>query len=100
FVLASDDFVGLEEGASGEELVIRFEYRPATLDDWPADQHKAKKKPPTQADLLALAEKRILAVEDNALAPWIKELAMPYTKANGDQTDYSRLQAHLRRYTK
>lgn len=100
FVLAGDDFIGLEAGATGEELVIRFEYRPATLDDWPEDQRKGKKSPPTQADLLAIAERRILAVDDDALMPWLRELAMPYTKADGEQADYSRLQAHLRGYTK
>src|SRR5690606_1328541 len=99
FVLASHDFVSLEPGAHGDELVLRFEYRPATLDDWPADQREGKKKPPTQDELLTLAEQRILAVDAASLAPWIRELAASYTKASGEQADYSRLWAHLKRYT-
>ena len=31
------DFIAEEDGEQGKELVIRFEYRPATLTDWPED---------------------------------------------------------------
>src|SRR5690606_28130323 len=33
------------------------------------------------------------------LVPWIRELAASYTKASEEQADYSRLWAHLKRYT-
>jgi adenine-specific DNA-methyltransferase len=91
------DFIAEEDG----ELVIRFEYRPATLADWPEDVRAGKTKPPTQKDLLALAEQRVLvlAVADAQLVPWIAELAKPHINASGDRADYTQLAAHLRRYT-
>ncbi len=46
FILASGDFIAEEEGEQGKELVIRFEYRPATLTDWPEEVRGEKKKPP------------------------------------------------------
>ena len=51
FVLAApgdsgQDFITEEDGEQGKELVIRFEYRPATLTDWPEDERAGKKKPP------------------------------------------------------
>jgi adenine-specific DNA-methyltransferase len=88
------DFISEEDG----ELVIRFEYRPATLIDWPEDAREGRTKPPTQKDLIALAEKRVLAIADLSLAPWIVELSKPYITANGEMTDYTQLEAHLRRY--
>ena len=94
FVLAPADFIALQGG----ELEIRFEYHPATLDDWAAQQREGKKKPPTQKDLLELAETRIKAA-DGAFADWLAELARPHTKADGEAADYSRLAAHLRRYS-
>ena len=50
FILAAPgesgrDFIAEENGEQGKELVIRFEYRPATLTDWPADERDGKKKP-------------------------------------------------------
>lgn len=103
FILAvpgesSHDFIAEEDGEQGKELVIRFEYRRATLTDWPEDKRVEKKKPPVQKDLSALAAERILAVTDAALAEWITELDKPHVMANGKQADYSRLEAHLNRY--
>lgn len=106
FILAAENFVQLdspsplvEEGrGEGTELVIRFEYRPATLADWP-DAAQGKAKPPVQKDLTTLAVKRVLAATDAALAPWIAELAKPHVTASGERADYSRLEAHLKRYT-
>ena len=95
FVLAAQDFIAEEDG----ELVIRFEYRPATLHDWPEEQRRAKTKPPAQKDLNTLAEARVLGVDDAALARWIEALRKPHVKAGGEQADYSRLRAHLNRYT-
>jgi adenine-specific DNA-methyltransferase len=95
FVTAAEDLVAEEDG----ELVVRFEYRPATPADWPEEQRGGKKKPPAQKDLLAIAEARILAVDDPSLKRWIVELAKPHVKADGEKADYSRLRAHLNRYT-
>ena len=103
FVLAAPgelgrDFIAEEEGERGRELVIHFEYRPATLTDWPEDERDRKKKPPAEKDLSALAARRILAVTDAALAEWIAELGKPHIMANGEQAEHSRLDAHLKRY--
>ena len=89
------DFLADEDG----ELSIRFEYRPATLTDWPEDVRDGKTKPPAQKDLIALVTKRVLAVADVSLAPWIAELARPHATVSGEKVDYTRLEAHLRRYT-
>jgi adenine-specific DNA-methyltransferase len=94
FVLSAEDFVGIRNG----ELEVRFEYRPAMPDDWPADQREAKKRPPSQKDLTALAISRILASGANFPA-WLAELSKSHVKADGEQADYTRLEAHLRRYT-
>ncbi len=112
------DFIALEspsplagEGrGEGEELVIRFEYRPATLTDWPEDVRAGKSKPPAQKDLISLAVKRIFSYsssplaeegrrEGASLAPWIAELSRPHVTAAGEKADYTRLEAHLKRYT-
>ncbi|MCY4672676.1 MAG: hypothetical protein OXD43_02725 [Bacteroidetes bacterium] len=95
---AGRDFIAEEDGGQGKELVIRFEYRPATLIDWPEDERGGKKKPPTQKDLIALASKWVRAVTDADLLPWITELGKPHVLASGERADYSRLEVHLRRY--
>ena len=92
-------FITEEDGEQGKELVIRFEYRPATLTDWPEDVRAGKTKPPTQKDLTALAVKRVLAVKEAALGLWIAELGKAHVTSGGEQADYSRLEAHLKRYT-
>ena len=104
FVLAAPgesrhDFIAEEDVEQGRELVIHFEYRPATLTDWPEDERDGKRKPPLQKDLSALASKQILAATSAALAEWVRELAKPHVMASGEQADYSRLEAHLKRYT-
>ena len=104
FILAAPgesgrDFIAEEDGGQGKELVIRFEYRPATLTDWPEDERGEKKKPPVQKDLSALAARRVLTLTDAALAPWIAELAKPHVMASGERADYSRLEAHIKRNT-
>jgi len=112
FILAAPgesgrDFIAEEDGAQGKELVIRFEYRPATLADWPEDARAGKSKPPAQKDLSALAARRVLlpsppgrgAGGEGALAAWIAELGKPHVSASGEQAEYSRLEAHLKRYT-
>ena len=82
FILAAPgesglDFIAEENGGQGKELVIRFEYRPATLTDWPGDEHGGKNKPPIQKDLSALAARRVLDVADVALMPWIARAGQP-----------------------
>jgi adenine-specific DNA-methyltransferase len=92
-------FIAEEDGEQSKELVIRFEYRPATLTDWSEDARAGKSKPPTQKDLSALAAKRVLAVTDASLASWTIELERPHVNARGEKADYTRLEAHLNRYT-
>jgi adenine-specific DNA-methyltransferase len=93
------DFIAEEDGDQGKELILRFEYRPATIGDWSEDARQSKSKPPAQKDLSALAAKRILAVTGDSLARWIAELGKPHVTVSGEKADYSRLEAHLRRYT-
>ena len=97
--VSGHDFITKEDTEQGEELVIFFEYRPATPTDWPEEERTGKKKAPAQKDLIALATRRILAETDAALAEWIGELGELHVMANGDQAGYSRLEAHLKRYT-
>jgi adenine-specific DNA-methyltransferase len=104
FILASPgesgrDFIAEEDGEQGKELVIRFEYRPATITDWPDDARAGKSKPPAQKDLTTLAAKRVLAVTDASLTAWIADLSQPHITTSGEKADYTRLEAHLRRYT-
>jgi adenine-specific DNA-methyltransferase len=98
FLLVAEDFIAKEDGGSGTELVINFEYRPATLADWTVEQQQGKTKPPTQKDLLEIAEKRLLATSEVGFV-WITELRKPHIKADRTRADYSRLRAHLNLYT-
>lgn len=82
------------------ELTFFFEYRPATLADWPAAARDGKTKPPAQRDLLAQAAQTLLALPDPALAPWLDKLRQPHRREDGTLTDRSRLDVHLDRYTK
>ena len=93
------DFIAEEDGEQGKELIILFEYRPATLTDWSAEERLGKKKPPVQKDLSALSTKHILAATDATLAEWLGELHAPHVMASGETADYCRLEAHLKRYT-
>lgn len=100
FILAGGEFMSEEMGEAGpRELVIRFEYRPPTLEDWPAEERDGKDKPPSRDQLLGVAECRILEFADIAFATWVRALAAPHLKADGTTADYSRLRAHLNRYT-
>ncbi len=77
FILAASGETGRDFIAEKEaELAIRFEYRPATLTDWPEDARESKTKPPTQKDLIALTTQRLLAVADTSLFSWIAELGI------------------------
>ena len=99
FILAAPgdsgrEFISEESGG----LVVRFEYRPATLNDWPDDARAGKTKPPGQKELSALAAKRILGATGATLAAWATELGRPHVTSSRT-ADYSRLEAHIRRYT-
>ena len=100
FVLLAEDFVAEEEGPGGvRELVLRFEYRAATLGDWPKRKRKGKKRLPQQKDLNEAAATAVLDTNDLSLARWLKELAATHVKADGSEADYSRLRSHIDRYT-
>ena len=102
FILAAagesgHDFIAEENGEQGKDLVIRFEYRPATLSDWPADERSGKNKPPVQKDLSALAAKRILTATAPALAEWVQALGrLDPTEKDPDRTV---LQKHVKKYS-
>ena len=96
FVLSGGENWIFEENG---ELVIRFEYRPATLTDWPEDEREGKKKPPAQKDLHEIAERRIGRVQAANLLKWIKELQKPHIKADGTESEKSKIRVNLERYT-
>ena len=97
FLLTDEDFIAEVPGETEPELVIHFEYRLATVADWPEAERGGKRNPPKQKDLIAFAEQRVLDVSD--LGRWIKALKGSHVTANGEVADYSRLRAHLNRYT-
>jgi len=104
FILASskeseEDYIFQEDGIQGKELIIRFEYRPSTLSDWPESERTGKKKSPTQQDHIQLASKRILSITNTDLSEWIAALTAPHHLSNGNSAEYSKLEAHIRRYT-
>jgi adenine-specific DNA-methyltransferase len=94
FVLAAEDFVAEQDG----ELFIRFEYRPATLADWPERAGGGKAKPPAQRDLTGFAVERLLRLAGAPFGAWVAELGRPHVTASGANADHSVLEAHLRRY--
>ena len=98
FVLRQADFMAEEDGEQGKELAVRFEYRPAIIADWPEAERQKRSKPPTQNDLIALAEQQLQAATDSAFARWVEALSEPHVAPNGEPADYSRLRAHLNRY--
>lgn len=104
FILATPgesgrDFIVEETGPQGHELVILFEYRQSTITDWPEDKRDGKKIPPVQKDLIAHAVQDVMGVANPELLNWITELAKSHVLSNGDKADYTRLEAHLERYT-
>ena len=101
FILAAPgesghDFIAEEDGEQAKELVIRFEYRPATLTDWPEDERDGKTKPPVQKNLSAFVAKHVLSLTDATLAEWVKELGWP--DPTEKEPDRTVLQKHLKRY--
>jgi adenine-specific DNA-methyltransferase len=100
FILHAAKPLSLTDDGQQQELFVDFEYRPATLNDWPAEDRKAKSKPPAQKELTASAESGILSAAAiySDRGPWAIELAKPHVKADGERADYTRLRAHLNRY--
>jgi adenine-specific DNA-methyltransferase len=89
------DFITEIDGEQGKELSIGFEYRPATLADWPEDVRAGKTKPPAKREeLSAIAASRVLKVADSKLTVWLSELSKP----NAELTGFTQLESHLRRY--
>jgi adenine-specific DNA-methyltransferase len=80
FRLAENMPVAVKDG----ELVVRFTYQP----------DKAKQK-----DLNAGAETELLESDDPALADWIRKLGAKHRRADGTESDNTRLRVHLDRYT-
>jgi adenine-specific DNA-methyltransferase len=100
FILAAPNPLSLHDDGVQQELVLHFEYRPATLNDWPDDEREGKTKPPGQKDLTVIAETLILSLAAiySDRGPWAVELAKPHVKPAGEKADYTRLRAHLNRY--
>lgn len=93
FILAEEDFITEESG----ELVIRFEYRPATLEDWPKKERSGKAKPPAQKDLLKIAVARVLASAEIKGNEWYTELArLEPTEKDSNRTT---LEKHIKGYS-
>lgn len=80
FKLAEADSLAIEDG----ELIVRFTYQP---------------DPAKQKDLNAAAESTVLATTDQALAEWIGALSAKHRRADGTESDNTRLRVHLDRYT-
>ena len=99
FLLCSTDFIAEQDGEQGKELVLNFEYRPATLADWPDDQREGKKRPPGQNDLLVQAENRLQQTRGRPFVRWLQVLGQPHIAADGSPADYTCFRLHLNRYT-
>jgi len=80
FRLAEVEPMTLEDG----ELVVRFTYQPDA----------AKQK-----DLNTAAEAALMEVTDPALAQWLRKLGNKHRRADGTESENTRLRVHLDRYT-
>jgi len=101
FVLANGDFAFEETShSSTRELVLRFEYRPASLADLPGRATLPRNLSILQAALLDQAESRIGKLNDSLphLRRWLTALERRHVNANGEQSDKSQLRVHLERY--
>jgi len=70
FILAVDEYLVAAAG----ELYIRFEYRPASKNDWPADEREGKKAGPKQTDLIRIAVERVRTDSSEDLTSWVSAL--------------------------
>src|SRR5690625_2895219 len=111
FLLCADapfEFVQGVPDAQGnrlEELVCRFEFRPATMNDWEDSVQEnatavAKKKAAAQGHRLNIAEAWLLDESSECTCQWKTTLHKSYIKANGEAADYSTLKSQLNNYTK
>jgi adenine-specific DNA-methyltransferase len=80
FKLAETDVVAIEDG----ELSVRFTYQP---------------DPATQKELNTAAEKELVESRDPQLADWVRELRALHRRADGTESESTRLRVHLDRYT-
>jgi len=80
FKLADNDMLAIEGG----ELIVRFTYQPDAT---------------AQRDLNAAAEAAILETDDPELAQWIRALGRKHRRADGSESDHTRLRVHIDRYT-
>jgi len=80
FKLAESDAVTFEDG----DLVVRFTYQP---------------NPAKQKELNNAGEATLLELEDPALAEWVRELRAKHRRADGSESESTRLRVHLDRYT-
>lgn len=80
FKLAEADALVIED----DELIVRFTYQP---------------DPAKQKELNSAAEEALLATDDAALAEWIDALRARHRRADGTDSDHTRLRIHLDRYT-
>ncbi len=80
FRLAEVDPLVVEDG----ELIVRFTYQP---------------DPAKQKDLNAAAEAALLSTADPALTEWIDALRATHRRADGSESEHTRLRVHLDRYT-
>ena len=56
------EFIGYEDGEQGKELIIRFEYRPATPNDRPEEDRVGNQKAPAQKELNRYNTRHVFAV--------------------------------------
>jgi adenine-specific DNA-methyltransferase len=92
FILAKQDFLIEQDGESGRELVICFEYRPATLTDWSETAREkateaVRKKPPGQQ---ACGKMPCAApANDSQREEWVRLHAIDEVQENIFAADYS-----------
>jgi adenine-specific DNA-methyltransferase len=80
FRIAAKDPVAIENG----ELVIRFTYEPDTI---------------KQKDLNETAEKTVLEQRGSQFSEWLRLLSARHRRADGTESENTRLRVHLDRYT-
>ena len=107
YPLAGDVFVLAPAGESGHdfvqvidgELVVDFEFRPTTMTDWP-DGVKALKTEPQQQHVTPASLAAISSLDGDVWAPWLEALNMTYLRADGSESERTKLEVHLERYAK
>jgi len=80
FKLAESDPLSIEDG----ELIVRFTYQP---------------DPAKQKELNAASEQALLETAEPQLTEWIADLRVLHRRADGSESESTRLRVHLDRYT-